>query len=216
MTETNNVQDLLAKYSTDNSKLLAATAASYLPYIIVTNGMSEVVKQGKVFPGKMARMKDQTGTELATPLNAIFCVSQPRAQQTTADGLSITTDSDSAEYKRIVAVVASNAKNTGAMYGADFLVWLPDHNEFVSMFFSNASTRRMIAATVGMLGKPVQITVGPASNSKGDWFIPVITPSTTPHAPFTAEQLDEAMAKFKGQKPAEQPAAAGADAGRVR
>lgn len=159
MTEENSItipQDIsggLVKYSAED--LLAMTGGSeYLPRLQVVGLNSELVGEKKAVAGNLICIwtKDRI-RDLALEQDVLFVTMRPKALRIDKAQNAITEifDRNSDEFKKIQA--DSMLKDSGCMFGLEFLVYIPSINEFAGFFCGSKTSRREAPAILDLMTK---------------------------------------------------------------
>jgi len=136
-----------SKYADKTALATVTKAGSYLPYMQAMGSNSPEVQRGDMPMGVFALAKGKTKINLGKAVIAMLLSWRPKAMQFKPDVLSYF-NPNTDEFKKLI--VQSDVPNSGAAYGPEFLMWLPEYNEFTTMFFGNPTGRQespnMIAA----------------------------------------------------------------------
>jgi len=138
--------ELLQQSKHSNEKALKEVSSSggFLPYIQVMGSMSGAVKEGKFPMGKFALVDGKVLIDLGKEFNALLIAWRSKAMTYQPDVTSVY-DVTSPEFQAI------KAKDINAAFGAEYLVWLPDHERLATFFFGNATGRTEIPVVNGYL-----------------------------------------------------------------
>jgi hypothetical protein len=84
----------------------------------------------------------------------------------------------------------------GAMYGVDFLVWIPSRKQFATLFYGTKTARRDAEFAVSRVGKMVTMTSKKVETKKFTYFSIFATdcstpPSALPDEPVMIEELNK-------------------------
>lgn len=176
-----------------------AASSKWLPRMMLGGSGSAPVKQSKVNMGHyyLVSGKD-TVIPLSDEVDAIIVTWQPRALDVSGDEIISTVKFDSDTFKAIQD--KSEIKDSGAMWGFEFLLWLPEREEFVSFGMLSKTARNEAPNVKTLLGKGATFTshlIAP-KRSKHSWHGPLVKPNSAPFANIpTEEQLREAVEKFQ-------------------
>lgn len=127
-----------SKYATEKALTSVTKAGDYLPYIQVMGGMSLPVKEGKFPMGHLALTKNKQLVDLGTSIVALLLSWRPKAMQYSPEVLSYF-DTESEAFKEVAARAEMPQSSCGN--GPEFFLWLPEHQEFATFYFGNASGR---------------------------------------------------------------------------
>jgi hypothetical protein len=172
-----------------------ANSGKYLARIQMFGGNSEAVKSGKV---PMASYALVTGKDQYQPLgDAVDVVPvawRPKAMDVGGEEVISVHDHTDPEFARIQA--QSEVKDSGCMFGPEFLLWLPGIKRFVTLFMSSKTARREAPAIRERIGKPTTLGVEYIKTKKFSWHGIVARPCSTPFDLPTDEAVAEEVEKF--------------------
>lgn len=185
------------------NELLSASA--FLPRLQLCNGTSTVVQEGKIGVGKYAliRSKDQV-EDLTNQVDIMPFSWRFRAMQIMPDKTLLSYfNPKSPEFQRVQA--ASAEQNSGAMYGAEFLIWVPAAKCFATLYLNNATSRQEAPNLKGFLKEKKAVTLKSQFivGKKHKWYGPVVVPCSTPFDLPTEEDILTQATKFASPKESE-------------
>lgn len=192
--------DLQAKYGQDAMDLVGKTG-DFLPRFQLISPNSDIAKKMRELRGgDFAIVRGSEDADaLGESVDAIVCAFRPKAMRipgngTVASYFNPTTD----EFKKVMG--EASVKDSGSMFGPEFLLWIPalgTVNKFATYFMGAASARREGKKVQALLNKMATFKSRLFEGDKYSWFIPVITPCSTPAANQPDKGLyDEEMNKF--------------------
>jgi hypothetical protein len=113
-------------------------------------------------------------------------------------------DPDSVEFKEIEE--RSGEQNSGCQYGAEYLVWLPNQQEFATFWFSGKSSRPESKYMKKLLGHPTTVKWKWAESKtyKSKWPVPRVVACSVPLTYPPQAELEAENAKFNKLIPAEE------------
>lgn len=126
------------KYATDAALAEVTKAGDYLPYIQVMGSNNDKVKAGDFPMGCFAMMKGKQAINLGKFFIGMMLGWRPKAMQYKPSVLSFY-NPESEVFKRIE--IESTVPRSGKGYGPELLFWLPDTEEFASLFLGNPTGR---------------------------------------------------------------------------
>ncbi len=147
------------------------TSGDYLPRLQLMTSNSEIVKDGKFPMNHYALVKDQNHVDLGKDVDILLVEWRPKAIEIDEQILAVY-DPDDAEFQRIQT--ESLKKDTGCMYGPEFLVWVPKAEEFATFFMGSKSSRREAASVRALLKKAGTLKSKKITTSQYTWYSPVI------------------------------------------
>lgn len=186
----------------DESDFDEMRSASYLPRLTLLTANSKDVKAGEVSANTYRFESGDVKTVLGKVVEIV-----PLAVRFTAvmtdDGegnfISIHTMKASTNemFQEIKNISEKGGFGSGAMYGPEFLIWIPSLGKFASFFCNNKSARNMASNIKDLIGQASTLASKMASNKKFEWFVPTITMSNVPvtNVPDN-ETLETVIEKF--------------------
>ena len=160
-------------------------SASFLARITLLTSNSKDVKSGEVSANTYRYESGDIKTVLGKTVD-IVPVSLRFTAVLTDDGdgnfVSVHTMTPSKDelFKQIQAKSDTEGFGSGAMYGQEFLVWIPSLGKFATFFCNNKSARNMASSIRDLIGQASTLSSKMTSNKKFEWFVPTITASNVP------------------------------------
>lgn len=206
------------------------TAASYLPYISLYGGNSNAAKEGKIGIGcyGLVRQKDKI-EDLTKEFECLPLSLRFKAMQILDGNIISQYNPKSAAFAMIQEKAA--IKDSGCMYGIEFLFWVPNlPAQCFATFYCNSKTSRREAPNIRGFcpSQGTQTTKGHGpipmilkshliKTDKYTWHGPVATPCSTQIANLpSVEEMMEQVNKFVNPKDSEVEVAAPTDNDRAR
>lgn len=146
-------------------------SGDYLPRLQLMTSNSEMVKDDKFPMNHYALVRDQNYADLGKEVDVLLIEWRPKAIEIDEQILAVY-DPDDAEFVRIQAESAK--KDTGCMYGPEFLIWVPKAEEFATFFMGSKSSRREATSVRALLKKAGTLKSKKISTSQYTWYSPVI------------------------------------------
>ncbi len=199
--------------------------ASYLPYISLYGGNSNACKENLIGIGRfgLVRQKDKI-EDLTAEFNALAISWRYKAMQIGDGGILSSYNPKSPTYKMIQE--KSEIKDSGCMYGIEFLFWVPElPARCFATFYCNSKTSRREAQNIrpfcpcadqpalsagpdfpgreAIAGHgPLPMTLKSVLIKKGTyrWHGPVATQCSTQFAQPTMDEIIEQATKFANPK----------------
>lgn len=195
----------MAKYATDEQFNKLAKSNDFLPRFGLYGSNSSACKKGKIGLGHYGYTE---GSE-----NVIDCGAEVRcyvlslrlkAMRISGDKVEAYFNPNHDEFKKIQS--ESTIKDTGALCGPEFLLWLPEKGVFVTFFMANKTMRREAPTVRSYMPQPPPAGDGTAKPmtlkatliEKGTylWHGPVVTGCSIPLALPEQEALITELEKF--------------------
>jgi len=147
------------------------SAGNYLPYLQILGSNTKACKSGEQPIGTWGLTRDKKIQNLGKAVTVILLSWRPKAMQ--YDPVEAHYKVDSPKFQDIKN--RADQPNSGVGFGPEFLVWLPDHSCFATMFFGNKTARREAAVTMEVLKTPTrqcQIAVELIETKQYSWHGP--------------------------------------------
>lgn len=178
----------------DDSAFDTLKDGAFLPRLQLMTSASKQCKSGDFPINCYAYIQDQDFKDLGKNVDVLICAWRPKAMS--LGGTIITSyEQESDTFKQIQA--KSNQKNSGCMWGYDFLVWVPATESFASYFCGSKTARREAPNVKARMHN--RATLG-SHEIKGDeftWYGPTTSDCSTPFNMPGKEAFKAAVEKFE-------------------
>jgi len=155
-------------------------SAGFLPYIKLYGSNSGEVKEGTISRGHYGLTENQVLIDLGEEVVAIPVSWRWKAVRIIGQVFETFYNPENPEYQKVKE--KSSEKDSGCMYGPEFLLWLPTQKKFVVYHMNNASARNEADNVESSMGKAILLKWRLAKNAKYKWEAPQILASSTPIA----------------------------------
>jgi len=168
-----------------NDKIFTEISSqSFLPRIMLMQAGSESVKTDKIKQGHFALVLDkESPMDLGDVFDALVLTWRPKAIR--IEGNEIVEDLydfEDPSYKKIMEDSETRVDGMSALFGPEFLCYVPQQKKYATFFFSNKTTRREAPVVKGLLGKIVTFKRKIIKSGARSWFGITTFESTTPLA----------------------------------
>ena len=178
----------LQKYGTEVADALTKTG--FLPRLQLMTGNSKQCKSGKFPVNKFALISGQDHKDVGEPIDVLVLVWRPKAIDTDADEMIISHDIEAAEFQRIQE--QSDVKDSGCMFGQEFLVYVPSHEQFATFFMGTKTSRREAPNMLALCQKAATLSAQEIKTKKHTYYSPqVVKCSTAFKLPSKADCLEQ-------------------------
>jgi len=171
-------QDLnlpVGKYQTDDFFDEVSTLSAWLPRLQLFTTANKEVKTGKINMNHYGLVlnKDQI-IDCTKQVEVVPLAWRPKAMQFLEKKVISKYNPDDPEFKRIAQL--SEVKDARAMYGPEFLIYVPLLGKFASFFMASKSARRESPAVKEALDRRVAITLDSKfiETAQYSWWTPSI------------------------------------------
>lgn len=172
------------------------TISDYLPRFQLFGSKTDAVAEGRIPAGHYGLVKDDEITDLGEEVNVILVSRRTKALKLGGDTPVSVYDVKSDLFQEIKA--QSAVKDSGCMFGYEFLIWIPDAETFALYHMNNKTGRREAKKTKALMGCAITLKchlIDPPT-SKYKWHGPVILPCSTPLGMPDDEKLRVQCNKF--------------------
>ena len=176
-----------------------AKSSEYLPRLQLISGKSALAEKGEVQVGHwiLVTAKD-VFTDLTKEVQFMPLSSRPKASRLVDPVMSVY-DRKHPEFQKIMD--EAGIKDSGSVYGVEFLVWLPSVKMFAALHLHNKSSRAEAKPVQALLNKPGVLKHRVAKNEKFTWLVPVATASSAPFTEFPdQDKYATVLEKFNNPK----------------
>lgn len=194
---------VVSKFSDEASFLEIAKASDYLPRLQLFGSNSDAVKEGKIGMAHYGVLTSKDGpiTDLGTEVEVGILSWRPKALRIGDQVLAYYNPKNPAFIK---VMEDSEIKDSGCMYGPEYMLWIPKGNCFASFHMSSKTARREAPKLKALMNAPVGAGNGLAilkarliTTPQYKWHGPDVLPCTTPLSPLPdVEKLNTELQKF--------------------
>jgi hypothetical protein len=164
--------------TTTNDVFNAVTkSGNYLPRIQLMTSNSSKCKAGEFPVNHFALVVDQDFVDLGESIDLLVIDWRPKAIEMGDEVMSVF-DVEDPEFKRIQSLAGE--KDSGCMFGPEYLVYEPTQGVFATFFMGSASLRREARAMNTRLRKLATLVPVKISTRKYTWFTPKVGDCSTP------------------------------------
>ncbi len=153
------------------------TTGNYLPRLQLMTSNSKPCKSG-VFPiNNYAVVTGEKFDDVGKEVDVLVIAWRPKAIEM-GEVIINAYDPNTDEFKRIQA--QSEVKDSGCMYGPEYLLWVPSKKKFVTFMMGSKSARREAPALNALLRKAATLKSKHIETAKYDWYAPLVAECNTP------------------------------------
>jgi len=169
-------------------------SGTYLSRLQLMTSNSKQCKAGAFPVNHYATISQGNYKDVGKELDALVITWHPKAIEMGDEAVVSTFDSESDLFKDIQE--RSEVADSGCMWGFEYLLYLPDTQEFTTFFFGSKSARREAPNMQAQLQKAATISSKLIETKKYSWQAPKITACSTPFDLPTQEEIAENIEKF--------------------
>lgn len=185
--------------SDETALAVAQSSAKFLPRIQLCQAQTKLVLQRKVARGGHFALVDRDNVvDLGNEVEVVVCAGRAKAMQFDDETVINNFDKDSDTFKSIQE--RSGDRDSGCMYGPEYLLYLPNQERFVTFFMASTTLRREASQVHSHMGQQALLASHPIETKKYTWFgskcEDLSTPVELPDMKIIQEEID----KFKNEK----------------
>ena len=187
----------VSKYADDKGFTAVAAGSQFLPRLQIFGGNSGECKRGLIGVGRLGLVRSKTVIEDLTPSCNVLPINwRPKAMRIDDGDVTSFYNPQSAEFQRIQE--ESEDKDSGAIYGPEFLLWVPDASPpcFASLFCANKTLRREAPNIKGLIGRGATLKADLIETKKYTWHGIIAVPCSTPFQVPDMEEINKVNDKF--------------------
>ncbi len=144
-----------SKYANSTALAAVTTAASYLPYIQLIGSNSKEGKRDPMKQGKFALSKGKDNLIILGDSFVAFLLGwRPKAMRYAPKALSYF-NPESKAFKEVKATAETN-RQSKCGFGPEFLIWLPERQEYATYFLGNATGRQESPNLINLINNKVR------------------------------------------------------------
>ncbi len=183
----------------DDDAFKAATkSGDYLPRLQLLTANSNICKSGEFPINHFAIVRDQNNQDIGETVDIIVVAWRAKAIEI---GEMILTSYDPKDDTFATIQDKADEKDSGCMFGPEFLVWVPVAETFATFFMASKSMRREAPSVRGFLKKAATLKPQKIETPKYTWFSPTVHPCTSVLAPPDKDELLKEYEKFMNPPP---------------
>jgi len=183
----------LQKWSQEDFQKVV-TSGSYLPRLQLMTANSDPCKSGEFPINHYALVQDKIYKDLGLQVDILLIAWRPKALDMGGEIVIAEYDPESESFKAIIA--KSETKDSGCMYGPEYLVWIPAAKSFGLFFMGSKSARRESPNLISRLLKASTLKSKKIETTSYTWYCPQVTPCSTPFEIPDQEDVKEQVQKF--------------------
>ena len=169
-------------------------STGYLQRLQLFGGKSDACTEGKIGIGHWGLVDDGNIVDVGEEVDIVLITWRPKALEIGGD--SIISEYDSTTELFMDIAKRSGIKDSGCMYGPEYLVWVPSVSKFATLYMCSKTARREAKKMHGLLGQAVTLQVHVIDNGKFKWHGPRAVPCSTPVEMADSESLTVEVDKF--------------------
>jgi len=195
MTEENQLvpQDLTGGALADTFADIVKSGG-YIGRIQLFGSKSDACATGQIGIGHWGLVLDDNITDLGEQTDLVIVGWRAKALDTSGEALIIDFDPKSDTFADIKG--RSGTRDSGCMFGPEFLVWLPEQEVFATYYMSSKTARREAKKVVSLVGKAATFKCHLIETAKYKWHGPLAFPCSAPVKAPAEDEVRAEWAKF--------------------
>ena len=178
----------------------ATKTGDWLSRLQLMTSNSEKCKRGE-FPANHYAMVDGSNViDLGESVDVLLITWRPKAIEM-GDEIITVYDHEHDEFARISA--KAGEKDSGCMFGPEFLVWVPSQGKYATFFMGSKSSRREAPNVKALLKNAATLKSHLIETKKHSWQSPCVSPCSTAFDLPEMDSLNEEAKKFVSEKAVE-------------
>jgi hypothetical protein len=167
----------VSKYS-DKDWDASASGNAFLPRLQLLTSNSAKCKSGDFPINHYALISDQKFDDLGKNLDVLVVAWRPKALET-GDAVISCFDPNNDDFARIQEK-SLTVKDSGCMFGPEFLVWIPSVKKFATFFMGTKSARREAGNVKARLKQAATLSNQECKNASYTWYAVSCSACSTP------------------------------------
>ena len=169
----------------------------WLPRIQINDPGSDLTQQDIVKGGNFALIYSKDEAEdLTSEFDCIVMDATWKALDLSSQDEPMSVfDKDTDEFKRIAE--QSEIRDSGCMWGMEFLIWISSIGKYATYFCSNKTARRESKNINRLVGHPATLRTKYIKTKKYSWYGPKVTACSTPFDIPAKDDLVKEVKKYR-------------------
>lgn len=183
------------KYDENIYKKLSQ-ATTYLPRLQLFSNKSDAVTNSLIEGNHYGLVVNKKITDLGREVKVFIIARRPKAMDlSNKEAIVNSYKPDSDIFQSIID--RSEIKDSGCMYGIEYLIWIPSQKEYCTLFLGSKSGRGESSLFSEQLGKAATLKSRTASNKKFVWQMATCSPcSESIELPTDQEEFNKTIQSF--------------------
>ena len=178
-----------------DSDFAAVSGDNYLPRIQLMTSSSDKCKRGEFPINHYALISGQNYTDLSKEADVMVLSWHAKAMDMSGDEILVSFDPATELFKDIQHK-ADHTKDSGCMYGPEYLVYVPSLTKYASFFMGSKSARRESNNMHAQLELPATLKSQLVEWKTYSWQAPIVTSCSTKFDIPARESLIAAIKSF--------------------
>ena len=186
----------VSQYADEKSFAMIVKSGDHLPRLQLYGANTNACKEGKIPIAHFGITPNKdTIIGIGDRFDCAVLSWRPRAIRINGDSIDNYYDPKHREFIKVQE--ESEVKDSGYMFGPEFLLYIPQTQQFVLYHLNNKTGRRVAPELLGKINKAASINSKLIKTDKYTWHGPEVKACSTPLSPLpTAEQVTAELSKF--------------------
>lgn len=154
--------------------IVTANKTAYLQRLQLFGSKSDACAEQKIGIGHWGLVNDDAITDLGVAVDVVLLGFRAKALDTSSDTVVNNHDAQSEVFASIRE--RSGERDSGCMYGPEFLVYVPSEEVFATYFASSKTSRREAKKARSLMGSAMTLKCRLIETTKYKWHGPVVLP----------------------------------------
>lgn len=177
-------------------------ASTFLPRLQLMAASAELCKKGQFPVNHYALIRNKTPEDLTSEVNVLVVCWRPKALDTSGESIVSFYKVESKEFLAVQA--KADVKDSGCMFGPEFLVYIPERKVFASFFCGSKTARNEAPNIKALVGKAATFKSVLIETKKYSWQGIKVVACNTPFELPSPEELQKVATSFMNPKESEQ------------
>lgn len=177
------------------------SSVAYLPRLQLFGAKTDACAEGKIPIGHYGLVKDDEIIDLGEEVDLVVLTWRAKTMSIGGGAPISVFDAKSELFQKFKE--QSFVKDSGCMYGNEYLVWIPEAGTFAHYHMNNKTSRREGKKMKPLIGCAVTLKCRLIDNQKYKWHGPVVLPCSTPLEMPAEDLLRAEYTKFSNPPPSE-------------
>lgn len=187
---------------------------SFLPRVQLMSSSADKCKKGEFSVNHYAFVQGQDFIDLGKEVDILVIHYRAKALDMSGDDIISSYDAESDVFKKIQT--DSTKKDSGCMYGPEYLIYVPSQKKFATFFLGSKSARKEARTVQQRLGKAATLKSALVEWKSFSWQVPKCTPCSATFEIPSVDLIKPEVEKFDNPEASNVETADEAPQGRAR
>jgi hypothetical protein len=174
---------------------ITSSSVAYLRRLQLFTNKSDACAEGRIGIGHWGIVDDSAILDMGTEVDLVILAYRAKALQ--IDGDAVVTDYDAKSETFAAIREKSFVRDSGCMFGPEFLVYIPSVDFFATYFASSKTSRREAKKMAPLIGDAATFKSHLIEKGRWKWHGPLVFPCSVPLEIPDVDIISVAIEKFK-------------------